>query len=128
MRLSKLFLIIIALVLLLIGSLFLRDLYFNRNLKPSNGGDDGYSALLQYEWPQLQGDSSFSRFSAGPAPETSDFLWKTNITGIQSYVSAFCGKVFVTTKLRFLLSTGKQEVSFGTLLCMPRIVAISVQN
>ena len=73
MRLSRLFFIIIALVLLLIGSLFVRDLYFNRNLRPSNG-DDGYSALLKYEWPQLQGDSSFSRFSAGPAPETSDFL------------------------------------------------------
>jgi len=57
-----------------------------------------YDALLQYEWPQLQGDSSFTRFSAGPAPEAPDFLWKTNITGIQSYVSAFNGKVFVTTK------------------------------
>jgi len=120
MRLSKLFLIIIALVLLLIGSLFLRDLYFNRNLKPSNGGDDGYSALLQYEWPQLQGDSSFSRFSAGPAPETSDFLWKTNITGIQSYVSAFCGKVFVTTKTQvFALDRKTGGVIWNTTVPAP---------
>ncbi len=56
------------------------------------------SDLLQYEWPQLQGDASFARFSAGPAPEAPDIMWKTNITGIQSYVSAFNGKIFVTTK------------------------------
>ena len=54
--------------------------------------------LLQYEWPQLQGDDSFTRFSAGPAPDTGDIMWKTNITGIQSYISAFNGKVFVCTK------------------------------
>jgi len=63
-----------------------------------NGNSAKYGNLLQYEWPQLQGDPSFTRFSAGPAPEAPDILWKTNITGIQSYVSAFNGKVFVTTK------------------------------
>src|SRR4030066_2478262 len=57
-----------------------------------------YGDLLQYEWPQFQGGSSFTRFSAGPAPEAADILWKTNITGVQSYVTAFNGKVFVTTK------------------------------
>jgi outer membrane protein assembly factor BamB len=61
-----------------------------------------YGDLLQYEWPQLQGDSSFTRFSAGPAPEAPDIMWKTNITGIQSYVSAFNGKVFVATKTALL--------------------------
>jgi outer membrane protein assembly factor BamB len=65
---------------------------------PADGSSAKYGNLLQYEWPQLQGDSSFTRFSAGPAPEAPDILWKTNITGIQSYVSAFNGKVFVTTK------------------------------
>ncbi len=92
MKLSTLLIIIVALILLLIGSLFVRDWYFNN---PSNGETD---ALLKYEWPQLQGDPSFTRFSDGPAPEASAFLWKTNITGIQSYVVAFCGKIFVTTK------------------------------
>jgi len=53
--------------------------------------------LLQYEWPQLHGDPGFTRFSEGPAPEVSDILWKTNITGIQSYLAAFNGKIFVTT-------------------------------
>ena len=32
--------------------------------------------LLQYEWPQIQGDLAFTRFSAGLAPEAPDILWK----------------------------------------------------
>jgi len=57
-----------------------------------------YGDLLQYEWPQIHGDPSHARFSAGPAPEAPDILWKTTLEGIQSYVAAFNGKVFVTTK------------------------------
>ncbi|MCW3997335.1 MAG: PQQ-binding-like beta-propeller repeat protein [Candidatus Bathyarchaeota archaeon] len=57
----------------------------------------GADNLLQYEWPQIHGDPGFTRFSKGPAPEVPDILWKTNITGIQSYLAAFSGKVFVTT-------------------------------
>jgi outer membrane protein assembly factor BamB len=60
------------------------------------------NGLLQYEWPQFQGDSAFTRFSSGPAPEAPDLLWKTNITGIQAYISAFNGKVFVTTNTTVL--------------------------
>ena len=56
-----------------------------------------YDDLLQYEWPQIHGDPGFTRFSEGPAPESSDTLWKTTIEGIQSYVTAFNGKVLVTT-------------------------------
>ena len=56
-----------------------------------------YGDLLQYEWPQIHGDPAFTRFSAGPAPEAPDILWKTTIKGIQSFVAAFNGKVFVTT-------------------------------
>jgi outer membrane protein assembly factor BamB len=53
------------------------------------------SNLNQYEWPEFQGDSSFSRFSAGPAPTTSNVLWKANITGILPYIAAFDGLIFV---------------------------------
>ena len=69
-------------------------------MNDSNGGKAGTNAntLLQYEWPQPQGDSSFTRSSNGPAPQTPDILWTANITGIQAYLSAFNGKVFVTTK------------------------------
>jgi outer membrane protein assembly factor BamB len=55
------------------------------------------STLLRYEWPQFQGDSAFTRFSAGPAPDTSAILWKANVTGVQSYIAAFDGMVFVAT-------------------------------
>lgn len=54
-------------------------------------------SLLQYDWPQFMGDSSFTRFSAGPAPATSDVLWKANVTGVQTYLSAFNGMVYVGT-------------------------------
>jgi outer membrane protein assembly factor BamB len=63
---------------------------------PTNTSTSG-SDLLQYEWPQFIGDSSFSRFSTGPAPDSPAILWKANVTGIQSYITAFDGMVFVTT-------------------------------
>jgi outer membrane protein assembly factor BamB len=66
---------------------------------PASGQSTITSAtdLLQYEWPQIHGDPTFSRFSAGPAPESPDILWKTSVKGIESYVAAFNGKIFVTT-------------------------------
>lgn len=53
------------------------------------------TSLNEYEWPQYQGDSALTRFSAGPAPNTPNVLWKTNITEIQPYLSAFNGKVYI---------------------------------
>jgi len=53
------------------------------------------SNLNQYEWTQYQGDSAFTRYSAGPAPETSNILWKANIPGIQPYFAAFNSKIYV---------------------------------
>ena len=54
-------------------------------------------ALLKFEWPQFMGTSEFSRFSAGPAPSTSDILWKANVSNLRSYISAFNGLIFVCT-------------------------------
>jgi len=117
MKTSKLLIVVAALTALLIVSLFVVGFYImNITNKPSNADTDSY--LLQYEWPQFQSDPSSTHFSAGPAPEAPDFLWKTNITGVQSYVTAFNGKVFVTKKLRFSLLTGKQAASCGTPLCL----------
>jgi outer membrane protein assembly factor BamB len=96
MKLSKLLLVIAALTVLLVVLLIVKDLHFDGGIKPSNG-ETGKDFLLQYEWPQFQGDASFTRFSAGPAPDTSDILWKANITGIQTYISAFEGMIFVGT-------------------------------
>jgi outer membrane protein assembly factor BamB len=97
MKFPRLLFIAIALTALLILSAFVALLILSGTFNFSST-ETGKSDLLQYEWPQFQGDSSFTRFSAGPAPETPDILWKANITGIQSYISAFNGKVFVTTK------------------------------
>jgi outer membrane protein assembly factor BamB len=54
-------------------------------------------ALLKFEWPQFMGDSDFTRFSAGPAPSTSDILWKANVSNLRSYIAAFNGMIFVCT-------------------------------
>ncbi len=51
----------------------------------------------EYEWTQFQGDSSYTRFSMGPAPSTSNVQWKINITGIQPYLAAFNGKIYVSS-------------------------------
>jgi outer membrane protein assembly factor BamB len=65
--------------------------------------------LNQYEWPQFEGDSSSTRYSAGPAPATSNVLWKANIPGIQPYMAAFNGKIYVAnvTCVYALDQTGK---------------------
>jgi outer membrane protein assembly factor BamB len=78
------------------------------------------SNLNQYEWPQFQGDSSFSRFSAGPAPGTSAILWKTNITGIQPYISAFDGMIFVGTNTSMVAMDQTGNVVWKTDISMNR--------
>ncbi len=62
-----------------------------------NSNTTSSSTLNQYEWTQFQGDASFTRFSAGPAPNTPNILWKANIPGIQPYITAFNGMIFVGT-------------------------------
>jgi outer membrane protein assembly factor BamB len=103
MRISKHLYAVSALILLLILSDFIVFSNLGRSAVDASSalGNVDVTAnddnLLQYEWPQFQGDSSFTRFSAGPAPDTSAILWKANITGIQSYIAAFDGMVFVAT-------------------------------
>ncbi len=81
----------------------------------SNTNLDDYGDLLQYEWPQIHGDSGFTRYSAGPAPESPDILWKTTVKGIESYVAAFNGKVFVTTATNVIaLDKDTGEVVWNT--------------
>ncbi|HSV49734.1 MAG TPA: PQQ-binding-like beta-propeller repeat protein, partial [Candidatus Acidoferrales bacterium] len=47
------------------------------------------------QWTQLNGDGSMTRFSESSAPDTANVLWKANITGIQPYLTAFNGKIYV---------------------------------
>ena len=93
MKSSRFVFTVAVLALLLLVSDLVVFSSFGQSTTGTNGAPKD---LLQYEWPQFQGGSSFTRFSAGPAPEAPDILWKTNLTGIQSYISAFNGMVFVT--------------------------------
>ncbi len=98
MRLSKYLYVAVFLILLAVlsSSIVLSVWQMNQSIGKNNGSTA--TGLLKYEWPQPQGDSSFTRFSAGPAPSEPESLWTANVPGIQSYISAFNGKVFVTTK------------------------------
>ena len=53
--------------------------------------------LLKFEWTQFNGDSSFSRFSPGPAPSSSEIAWQADVANLRSYLAAFDGFVFATT-------------------------------
>ena len=128
MRIPKRAYAIVAavLVLLLILSAFMAfskftDSAANASSVPTNvNAAADYGDLLQYEWPQFQGDSSFTRFSEGPAPEAPDIMWKTNITGIQSYVSAFNGKVFVANRTTiFALDRDSGNILWNTTVPAP---------
>ena len=77
--------------------------------------------LLQYEWPQFMGDSSFTRFNPGPAPDKPDILWKANVTGIQTYLSAFDGMIFVGTNTSVAALDGETgSIVWETAIPMPR--------
>jgi outer membrane protein assembly factor BamB len=111
MAITKKILVIAILFLLLASTIFAStpaskatsSAQVNTNTTSTN------SNLNQYEWPQFQGDSSFTRFSEGPAPDTSNILWKANITGIQPYITAFNGMIFVGTNTSIVAvdQTGK---------------------
>ena len=102
MRISKrIYTQIVLLLALLIASFIITSNFLNIGYN-GNGSANGETTsdiddLLQYEWPQIHGDSAFTRFSTGPAPEASDIMWKTTVKGVESYLTAFNGKVFVTT-------------------------------
>jgi len=115
---------IVVLSLLLILSMFAAILHLENTVNVSGESTNVSAAretLLQYEWPQFMGDSSFSRFSAGPAPDTSTLLWKANVTGIQTYISAFDGMVFVGTNTSVVaLDKDNGKVIWETNIPMPR--------
>jgi outer membrane protein assembly factor BamB len=102
---------------MLIATEFVMISTFGGNAATASSQDN----LLQYEWPQFMGDSSFLRFSAGPAPDTSAVLWKANVTGIQTYISAFDGMVFVGTNTSAVaLDKDTGKVIWETNIPMPR--------
>jgi outer membrane protein assembly factor BamB len=72
------------------------------------------TVLNQYDWPQFQGDSSYTRYSAGPAPNKFSILWETNITEIQPYISAFNGKIYVCSRTTAIALDQKGKIVWQT--------------
>ncbi len=81
----------VILAILIISPVFSSIVTDGQNITTLSSGN-----LNQYEWSQFQGNSAFTRFSLGPAPDTSNILWKADIPGIQPYLAAFNGKIYVS--------------------------------
>ena len=111
MKIPKKICVITILTILLISSVLatISTYHSNVNAQVSTTATSNNN-LNQFEWSQFQGDSSFTRFSAGPAPAASSILWKSNVTGIQPYLVAFNGMIFVgtNTSVVALDQTGKK--------------------
>jgi len=120
MMISKKIQVIAILSLLLMSSIFASITSFHASAQPATNTISSNTTLNQYEWPQFQGDSSFTRFSAGPAPDTSAILWKANVTGVQSYISAFDGFVFVCTNTSVVALDQNGNIAWKTAIPMPR--------
>ena len=111
---------VIVVVVLLFVSSFASLSAFQSNLTKAQvtANSASNSTLNQYEWIQSQGDSSFTRYSAGPAPDTPNVLWKANITGIQPYLTAFNGLIFVGTQDSLVAVYQTGEVAWSTKVSM----------
>jgi eukaryotic-like serine/threonine-protein kinase len=90
----------------------------NVNAQTNTNTTSNSNSLNQYDWPQFQGDSSFRRFSAGPAPDTPNILWKANITGIQPYLTAFDGLIFVSTNTSIVALNQDGSIAWQTTIPM----------
>ena len=93
----KKILVISILSLLLVSSFFASISTLQLNARAQSTSGTTSTNLNQYDWSQFQGDESFTRFSAGPAPNMPSILWKTNVPGIQPDLAAFDGLIFVGT-------------------------------
>ena len=110
----------IILALLLGSTVFAATSFYQTsvNAQSNTTVSSNSSILNQYEWSQFQGDSSFTRFSAGPAPDTSNILWKANITDIQPYLSAFDGLIYVCTNTSVVAMTQAGNIAWETAIPM----------
>ena len=120
MAIPKKILVIVILALLLVSSVFASISTFQTNASAQlNANATSTSGNLnQYEWTEFQGDSSFTRFSTGPAPDTSNILWKANITGIQPYIVAFDGMIFVGTNTSMVALDQTGKIAWETAIPM----------
>ena len=57
--------------------------------------EKNYGDIMQYEWRTGGANENQDDFSAGPAPNTPNILWKTPTSAFGSYVTVFNGKAFI---------------------------------
>jgi outer membrane protein assembly factor BamB len=110
---SKQVLTLIIVTIILLSSFTLLIFMQKNTTTPKDYG------LLDFEWPQLNSDMSFTRFSLGPAPSTSERVWQADFTDLHSYLTAFDGFVFAVsdkTVLALYYDTGfvawRREIQF----------------
>ncbi len=115
--------------LLLVSSVFASISTFQKTVSAQVNANttSNFGNLNSYDWPEFQGDSSFSRFSAGPAPDTSNILWKANITGIQPYIAAFDGMIFVCTTTSVVALDQTGNIVWQTAIPMNRTWPIAYE-
>jgi outer membrane protein assembly factor BamB len=125
----KKILVIGILTILLASSIFASISTLNIGASAqTNGSTTSSSANLnQYDWPQFQGDESFTRFSAGPAPDTSNVLWKANVPGIQPYLTAFDGLIFVGTNTSLVAVNQAGQIAWSTPIPMNKTWPIAYE-
>ncbi len=103
----------------MITSLCFSSINFYSKANAQSASTSSNVNLNQYEWPQFQGDASLTRFSAGPAPDTSNVLWKANVPGVQSYLTAFDGFIYVCTNTSVVALKQSGEIAWKTIIPMP---------
>ena len=112
----KKILVISILSLLLVSSFFASISTLQLNARAQSSSGTTSTNLNQYDWPQFQGDESFTRFSAGPAPNMPSILWKTNVPGIQPDLAAFDGLIFVGTNTSMVAVNQAGQIAWSTVI------------
>jgi len=117
----------IGILVVLLFSVFASISSLSLGANAQTNGSSTSTNLNQYEWPQFQGNASFTRFSAGPAPSTSNILWKANIAGIQPYITAFDGLIFVGTNTSMIAVDQTGRIVWTTEISMNRTWPIAYE-
>ena len=106
--------LVIAILSLLLASSFFASISTLQMNAKAQTSSSATSNLNQYDWPQFQGDESFTRFSAGPAPNMPSILWKANVPGIQPDLTAFDGLIFVGTNTSLVAVNQAGQIAWST--------------
>ena len=120
-------LVIAILVLLLASLVFASTFQTNATAQVNTNTTSNLGNLNSYDWPEFQGDSSFARFSVGPAPDTSNILWKAKVTGIQPYLAAFDGMIFACTNTSVVALDQSGNIVWKTAIPMNRTWPIAYE-